>query len=231
MATVRLICPHCARVDRLSIAKPVHFRARAARGAWLREAQLGQFGYDAVAPLNCHLCGGWSVGVFSVNGNDGMELLNSGVDGARSIEGSGQVELLEVFPETPEISVHETVPEAAKTFFVEAKEDLRSGRSPAGVISKCRSVLDLSLKELQANGAGRKARIADLRTRGLLTEALATWADRLWDDGNDAIHDLTGDASRALQHVRFLELFFEVAFALPAQVQDAQNHRAPEQVV
>lgn len=160
--------------------------------------------------------------VFSAYGDQGFQVLASGPGISRPIEGTGNLELLQVFPTSTMTEVHSSVPAAASQFFMEAEEDLRNGRNAAGVINKCRSVLDLCLKQLGASGAGRKARIADLRTKGLLTLGLANWADRLWDDGNEAIHDLTGDEKQAREHVSFLRLFFSVAFALPAQVAAAQ---------
>ena len=151
-----------------------------------------------------------------------IPFLQQGRDNS-GVENQPYIELRDVFPAPPQIDAPAGVPGKAAKFFVEASEDLRRGRDAAGVIGKCRSVLDICLKELDAKGEGRKKRIADLRARGVLTTSLADWAEKLWDDGNVAIHDLDGDAEEARQHVRFLELFFEVAFALPAQIEQAQG--------
>lgn len=227
MATARLVCPHCGRVDRQSVSGLLDWVPQGRRNEWLESLPLSAYGFDAVCGLKCHLCGGWSIGVFSASGGTGSELLKGGPTKNNPVESSGAADLVRVYPPQPIYSVHSHVPEPARVFFVEALEDLRSRRSPAGVISKCRSVLDLCLKHLEAAGTGRKARIADLRAKGVLTQGLADWADELWDDGNDAIHDLTGDANRAAQHVKFLELFFEVVFALPAQVAAAKTPASP----
>jgi hypothetical protein len=229
MATVRLVCPHCGRIDRLSITQPLEFYEAGYRREWLSSAPSGGHHYEAICGMKCHLCGGWCIGAFSADGINGAEVFKGGPTSNIAIEGSRAAVLVAVYPPPQVFSAHDAVPENARVFFIEAQEDLQSGRAAAGIISKCRSVLDLCLKELRAEGAGRKARIADLRSKGLLTQSLGQWADQLWDDGNDAIHDLTGDHERARQHVTFLELFFEVAFALPAQVQSAQTpvHNEP----
>lgn len=223
MASVRVECPHCGKMDRLSISKPLEHSSVSVRNPWLYNVPYGSHFDDVTCAMRCHLCGGWSIGVFSINPGGGPDFLNGGSAEAKPIESSRLVELLATFPRSTLVLVPEEVPTAAAEFYIEADEDLRAGRRAAGVISKCRSVLDLCLKDLNAVGKGRKARISDLRAKGLLTEGLANWAEELWDDGNDAIHDLTGDPEKAKQHVEFLGLFFQVAFQLPAQVEAAKG--------
>lgn len=70
---------------------------------------------------------------------------------------------------------------------------------------------------------GRRTRIDNLAARGIITKDIATWSHDLWDDGNDAIHDLDADMDTAIEHVEFLKLFFEVAFVLPAKIAASKN--------
>ena len=41
-------------------------------------------------------------------------------------------------------------------------------------------------------------------------ESHAQWAEHLWTEGSDAAHDLDAKIERAIEHVEFLKLFFEV---------------------
>jgi hypothetical protein len=86
-----------------------------------------------------------------------------------------------------------------------------------------RSCLDVSLKALGEASGGRRDRINRLFERRIITQAIADWAQTLWKEGSDAAHDLEADMDRAIEHIEFLKLFFEVAFELPERVKAASH--------
>jgi hypothetical protein len=213
-------------MDRMSICAPIETTSSASRGKWLSGIGTSSMTpVQLVCPLHCHSCGGYSIAVFDTDQAGGNHI-SQGPHAAGGVENT-TVTTVAIFPKPEHFGAPDAVPKNAGQLFVEAKEDLRSGRTPAGIIGKCRSILDVCLTELKAEGQGRKTRIADLHTKGILTKTLADWAQKLWDDGNPAIHEIIGDEDSARQHVAFLDLFFEVAFVLPAQVEAAKGGPTP----
>jgi hypothetical protein len=129
-----------------------------------------------------------------------------------------QFRVLATYPETPRFDAHPSWPERIRQPFVEMQEDMRRQRTPAFIIAGCRTILDVATKDLGGQGNSIFARVADLRARGLLTGALGDWADEIRKRGNDAVHDLEGDAETARQFVEFLRLFLHVAYELPESI-------------
>ncbi|MCM0751205.1 hypothetical protein DEA98_07010 [Brucella pseudogrignonensis] len=84
---------------------------------------------------------------------------------------------------------------------------LERGDPPSRIVSECRSIMDVCLKELGATQGGRRQRIAHLKASHVLTEDLAAWGEFLWDDGNDAVHDIEATHEDARKHVEYLKLF------------------------
>jgi hypothetical protein len=227
MSTIATTCPHCARVERLSIQPLGRPSNVGQRRSWLKPVQAPRFTpLDAVCLLICQFCGGHSIGVFGVTPGS-FKAITDNQGAAAGVEAlQFEVELLTTFPGPDVADVPVSVPPKAAALFIEASDGLKSGRGPAGLIGHCRSVLDVCLRERGADGKTRRAQIGNLRDRGLLTESLAAWAEQLWSDGNEAIHEIEGSAELAQQHVAFLKLFFEVAYRLPEQVAASQ---APEE--
>lgn len=228
MATIRTRCPHCLQIERIGIYPATNVTPINSRGSWLAcfDFVPSPNAQDIViSQLYCNNCFGISIGIFTCAKNM-QQHLNSGIADAMGIDSWQTIKLIGTFPPAKSPVAPIEVPVAAGQFYSEAKEDLMAGRTAAGIIAKCRSVLDLCLKDLNASGKSRRERITDLASRGLLTAGLSEWSQRLWDDGNDAIHDLVGSKERAAEHIRFLELFFEVTYELPAQVARAQAHDA-----
>jgi hypothetical protein len=123
------------------------------------------------------------------------------------------------------IDAYKAVPALIIETFSYILEDARRRRNAAGIMSGSRSCLDVALKELGETNGGRRERINNLATRGTITTAIAAWAQTLWEEGSDATHDLQANIDRAIEHVEFLKLFFEVAFEMPAKVA-ASSHGA-----
>ena len=103
------------------------------------------------------------------------------------------------------------------------QEDALNRRNPSGIMSGSRSCLDVALKALGETEGYRRTRIENLLKRGLITKSIATWSKKLWDEGSDSVHDLDADLDRAIEHVDFLRLFFEVVFRLPARIPQGPN--------
>jgi hypothetical protein len=124
-------------------------------------------------------------------------------------------------PDPSAIVADVSVPEKIREQFVFIQEDARRRRNAPGILGGARTCLDVALKELGESSGGRRDRISNLAKRGIVTNGIAAWAQDLWEEGSDAIHDLDATLERAIEHVEFLKLFFEVAFALPARIASA----------
>jgi len=107
--------------------------------------------------------------------------------------------------------------------FVCIQEDVLRRRNPTGIMSGARSCLDVALKDKGEATGGRRDRIQRLAEKKVITQSIADWAQTLWEEGNDATHDLTANLDRAIEHVEFLKLFFEVAYGLPARIEAAMT--------
>jgi hypothetical protein len=119
------------------------------------------------------------------------------------------------------------LPDLISQNFVFILEDAQRRRNPAGIMSGARSCLDVALKALGQVDGGRRNRINNLAQQGLITNAIAAWAQTLWEEGSDATHDLQANLERAIEHVDFLKLFFEVAFEMPARVATSSHGAIP----
>jgi len=108
--------------------------------------------------------------------------------------------------------------------FRELQENVAQKKLASSILQTARACLDVALKELNELSGSRKERIKNLRDTGIITVGLETWANRLWKDGSDAVHDLDASRDNAVEHVEFLKLFFQVVFALPRQIEEAKEH-------
>lgn len=126
---------------------------------------------------------------------------------------------VEIWPKpSSEFKLNENLPLKIQKPFVEIQEDSHKRRNPIGILSVARGCLDVALKELGEEKGGRRERINNLAKRGIITHGIADWAQTLWEDGSDAVHDLEATIENAVEHVEFLELFFDVAFVLPKRI-------------
>ncbi|MRN48706.1 DUF4145 domain-containing protein [Brucella sp. 10RB9214] len=139
---------------------------------------------------------------------------------AMHIFGKTNIQLIGTIPSPLANTTPNTAPAKVKELWPHTLMSLERGDPPSRIVSECRSILDVCLKELGATEGGRKQRIAHLKANHILTEDLATWGEFLWDDGNDAVHDIEATHEDARKHVEYLKLFFSVAFDLPADVRN-----------
>jgi hypothetical protein len=126
-------------------------------------------------------------------------------------------------PSGSALSVNKSLPDKIQKPFVEIQEDAKRRRNAAGILSVARGCLDVALKDLGESTGGRRVRINNLSEKKIVTAKIAEWAQKLWEEGSDAAHDLVADIDSAIEHVEFLKLFFEVVYALPKRI-DAASH-------
>ncbi|HET9160463.1 MAG TPA: DUF4145 domain-containing protein [Caulobacteraceae bacterium] len=131
---------------------------------------------------------------------------------------------VEYYPESgSKIYQDSSLPEKIREAFVYIQEDAQRKRNPAGILSGSRACLDVALKHFGESTGGRRTRIQALADRKIITQGIADWAQTLWEEGSDAVHDLDANIERAIEHVAFLRLFFEVSFSLPAKIAAASH--------
>jgi len=136
------------------------------------------------------------------------------------------VNILETHPEGKKPSRDPAYPEEIREIFVEVQEDLAANRSPARIVSACRSVLDVCTKKLGGAGNTLSQRIDALRASGVLTQYLADWAHAVRIDGNEAIHELSATHKEAQELVEFIRTFLDLAFVLPRNIQERRQAAA-----
>jgi hypothetical protein len=221
MIGVRLICPRCGNKERMPITDPMRIWEDVGSQ---RKQTVATYGSSisscAAACPNCFTPFGVLIKPrHDVSVGDLFKLQNStAIDAA--LEGG----LVKTYPAGADaFSPNNDLPEKIRKAFVFAQEDAARGRNPAGVMAGARGCLDVALKELGEETGGRRERINNLSANGTITTGIATWAQTLWEEGSDAVHDLDATIERAREHVEFLELFFEVAFVLPAKIERASH--------
>jgi hypothetical protein len=146
------------------------------------------------------------------------EAIKNGSD--PGVDYSDQITVLRHSPE-PSTKLSDDIPSELREVFRELDEDLKRRRNAGRILAGCRSLLDVALRRLNQTSGSRADRIRALHKAGMLTADIAEWANRLWVDGNDGIHELDAKAHPVAEHVAFLRLFFEVCFVMPAKVKRA----------
>lgn len=123
--------------------------------------------------------------------------------------------------EEPEISPN--MPPAAAALWPSTLRSLAANDPPPRIVSECRSVLDVCLASLGQKEGGRRTRIQNLRDNHVLTDNLAKWAHKVWDDGNEAVHEIQADRETAEQLVSFLKIFLHVVYELDAKIEEKKR--------
>jgi len=142
---------------------------------------------------------------------------------AKRVFAAKYMDLVGTIPSAKSYNAPTELDENVGRLWVATQESLDRGDPPSRIVSECRSVLDVCLKKLGQTEGGRKARIDRLKVASIITNDIATWANHLWSDGNDAVHDIEASDLGAKEHVEFLRLFIRVAFELPAEVKRKQS--------
>ncbi|MEE4102978.1 DUF4145 domain-containing protein [Pseudomonas viridiflava] len=125
-------------------------------------------------------------------------------------------------------SVHETVPERARTFLEQA---IASIHAPAGAVMLTASSVDAMFKEKGLKQGNLYKRIDAAAQQHLITAEMALWAhevrldandQRHADEDEDAVMPNEADASKAIEFVTALAQFL---FVLPARVAQGRGHQ------
>ncbi|EKD5635443.1 DUF4145 domain-containing protein [Escherichia coli] len=132
---------------------------------------------------------------------------------------TGEPQLLGTYPKLIEPDDSPFYPEKLRPVFVELQEDVLANRTPARIITGCRSVMEVALRALGYESGNLLSRIEKARCDGILTESMKCWAHKIRLDGNEAVHELDASDHEAREFVSFLRLFLEVSFILPARVE------------
>lgn len=185
-------CPHC------NIAKPSLVRVAA------NETKTDRGGNHRLwASYTCSVCGGMTMAVSPMGvDKNGRTVLD---------------DITDIWP-TPQ-TVHDSVPERAKTFLNQA---IASIHSPAGAVMLTASSIDSMLKEKGLKEGSLYKRIDLAANTHLITTEMAAWAHEVRLDANDQRHtDEEGalpDEADAQKAIDFALALAQFLYVLPARV-------------
>ena len=123
-----------------------------------------------------------------------------------------------MYPEPEPPYAHSALPDSIRKDFMELQLILKQRLAPALVISGCRTILEIAVKELGGEGKKLFDRIEDLKSKAIINGVLAEWAHIIRDDGNSATHEARGTQQEAEELVEFTKLFLQYTFEFPARV-------------
>ena len=222
---IRLRCPRCSHIERMTVFAPLKMWQKDYSGKVRPCASTTSADFAAGAAV-CPSCRTPFGLTFTKTGSANIEGLLS-VSGPDAADASFSLSSITTYPSGPQQFIADKhIPDKIRKAFVYLQEDAAKKRNAAGLMSGARTCLDVALKELGETEGSRRSRINNLAARGIITSSIDSWAQDLWSEGSDAVHDLEADIDRALEHVEFLKLFFEVAFALPARIAAAAHEPA-----
>ncbi len=144
------------------------------------------------------------------------------------VGGPSHITIKAIYP-TPKTAEQNVLwPESLRQQFADAQDILAEGRSSSIVLTTCRTVLELALKELDPEDVGSKLfkRIDNLHAKGAITTPIKDWAHAIRLDGNAATHAGEGDRAVAAEYVEFLKMFLNMTFSLPARIEQKRNDAA-----
>lgn len=122
------------------------------------------------------------------------------------------------------------VPERIGAVFIEAQENLTRGRFETCILL-CGKVLDIATKDMDPAWKLER-RLKKLSDDGKITSEMASWAEEIRLDRNDAVHAEGGfTKSDAEEIVGFTQAFLTYVFTLPALVNDRRTKRVIKELV
>lgn len=131
--------------------------------------------------------------------------------------------IVRVLPQPKEPYTHPAIPEKARELLRDVQELLFQRKSPSLIIGGCRSILEVALKELRAEGESLYEKIEDLYRRHVITEPLRDWSHIVRKLGNKAIHEVEASIEEAEELVEFTKLFLVMTFELPARISEKRK--------
>jgi Domain of unknown function (DUF4145) len=119
-------------------------------------------------------------------------------------------------------------PIETKRFWTQAHSNIHSENWDAAA-QMARSALQVSLRQIGAQGNSLKSEIDDLASKGLLPPSMKDWSHVLREIGNESAHPRPGDAATssedALDIVRFLDFLLQYLFTIPKEIEDYRNRK------
>jgi len=134
--------------------------------------------------------------------------------------------ILAIYPSPPEPYAHHSIPEKARSLFIDLQRlirDVRYSERASMVVAGCRSVIEQAIKLLGGEGPTLKAKIDDLLQKGIITRALADWAHTIRLEGNQAVHEINATQDEAEEMVEFVKIFLQFTFELPARIREKRR--------
>jgi Domain of unknown function (DUF4145) len=227
--TFRIVCPHCGQPTRA----PAETFYRWWPDDDIEESIRGENEVEAAIASYCPECDGLVSLV--VKGRDDIlrPILSDEVDESDWGYYQSDLQLSDYFPKPAVIGLGRTVPAAIRRVLPDLVEDVNRKRNAVGSLTLCRSILEVALRDLEkAHGLGSDGRsnmvvrVDRLKDAGVITTALAEWAHEIRLDGNQSVHELTGEMSLARAYKDFLLQFLDVAFELPRRIQALKAGKA-----
>lgn len=126
------------------------------------------------------------------------------------------------YPQPVKAMMGQHWPEKLKPMFSDAQLMLAEKKTPAMIVSACRSVLEVAAKDLGAEGKNLAQRIDNLADTGLITVAMKDWSHRVRIAGNEAVHEIEATHDEAAQLIQFITHFLDMAFTIPKSLPAAK---------
>jgi hypothetical protein len=221
---IRLDCPHCGVRERRPV-QYIRYLKPNGPGALVVTPQV-QIASRLLAATFCDDCKLPFCIVLTSGANNSIQGILQSAGNEIGTEAAMEGAKIRTIPSAGTFEANDGLPEAIRQPFADIQEDAMKRRNAPGVMATARACLDVALKALGETQGGRVQRIQNLQNKGILTSSLSEWANKLWADGNDAVHDLEAKMDDAIEHVEFLKLFFEVVFVLPNKIDQASNPAA-----
>lgn len=131
------------------------------------------------------------------------------------------LEKVEIYPNPVEYYSHTSIPEELRESVL-AIQKMRDDSYPSHIIiATCRTILENAVTALgETSGEVLFKKIDNLRKNGRITQDLADWAHIIRNDGNKAVHSMSGTNEEANEMVEFTLIFLQYVFELPARIRE-----------
>lgn len=230
MHTVRHTCGHCRRMGDFAfrIAGPFAEAVDGLRNKTALSAieaqpvdtmrRMGQpHQFTGYALGFCPLCNKPSLFLFRTTKNERDNIVAMASSGQPFIQ-SADVDVFGYYPEAAQPADHPDWPDQTRKLFHDVQSLEREGGSAPLIMSGCRSIFEVLLRQLGAPEGRFKTRVDHLLQAGIITKGMAEWGAAIWKDGSGAAHEIVGTIGQAREMIEFLRMFMDMTFALPAAI-------------
>ena len=231
MFSIDLTCPHCGKECDFQVHQPTEYRSQEKiKTGQVRTRQMQVSSrmitpnekVKAYATSSCQKCNAPVLIWFEASYESLKKMGDSSQSYRWVYSNDNSLKILGTYPELKKTLDSPYWPEKLRNIFSELQEDVEAGRMPERIVSGCRSVMEVALKELKCGKENTNIlkRIDAARDSGLITESLKNWGHRVRLDGNQAIHELEATKEEAEEAIAFIKLFLEIAFDVPKRIPD-----------